>query len=68
MVANPHTPAVITHGIVDALLPRVALRFHGVTSQSAGGGGAVARAHEDRVGSVTEMVCTSILRAWLARV
>lgn len=68
MIADSDTPAEIRNGIINTRQACVALRFHGVTANGAGGGSSVASAHVDRIGSVAKMSSTSVGAAGRANV
>lgn len=64
MISNPHTPAKVIDRVVDTLLARVALRFHGVTTQGACCRGTITSAHENRISSMTKVVGTCVSGTW----
>lgn len=68
MPADTDAPILILHGIIDADVARVTLRFHCVAPQCARARGGVAGAHKDGVSGVAEMICACVLAGlWSAR-
>lgn len=63
MIANTHTPTVVSDGVVNTLHTCVALRLHGVASKSAGGRSTVAGAHENGIGCVPKVIGTGVFGA-----
>ena len=69
MIDNGDTPAKISDRVVDTLFASMALRFKSITTESATSYEAVARAHEDRISSMAEMIRASIVSSgWSFRV
>lgn len=61
MPADADAPVLVLDGVVDADVAGVALCLHGVATERASGGDAVARAHEYRVSCVAKMVRARVL-------
>lgn len=60
VISHALSPAKIGDRVVDALLTCVALRFHGITSQSTGSCRAITRAHEDWICSMAKMISPGV--------
>ncbi len=59
VVPNADSPTQIADGVINTLKPRMALRFHGITTKRAGGCGPIACAHEHGISSMTKMIGAS---------